>query len=306
MKSNKLLLIALLLLLGNIASACNSCSQVSVFSSAGFLIQNTLNDNISVQGQCAKFRGQSSEGTISNDNIMSTEHMLKKGINKRMYVWVGVPIHAKQRMVNNDKLYNNGLGDIRLGMDYQFKARSISSAFKIVPVISGGIKTPTGHYEHYLASQGMPRSFNLGTGAWGGFMNPMVLMNYKKWGGMLSGLLYAQTTNKYGYRYGSQSNLSATIYYTFFAKRKVQMLPNFGIALDKVSNDKYNGYTETQTGGGSVLLQIGTSVQSKRHGVSFAYQKPIDQSYANNTTQLCQLYTARYTFLLKKNPEEKL
>ncbi len=305
MKSNSMLLVALLLFSGFASFACNSCSQVSIANNATYLMQNTLSDYVSLQGQCASFHSQNIESVQSNDNLFSTELLLKKGVNKQIYIWSALPMRFNIRRVDHNQLRNIGLGDIRFGIDYRFRSITVGSV-QLVPILSGGVKTPTGHYEHYLPSQGMPRSFNLGTGSWGVSINPMLMLQYKKWGALLSGLYFTNRANKYDYQYGSQSSLSANLYYAIYSKGVTQVLPSLGLMLDKVANDSYQDNTQKQTGGQSTLLQFGLSAQTNRHSFSFEYRKPIRQEYAQNSVALRDIYTARYTFLLKKQTTKRV
>lgn len=288
--------------------ACNSCSQVSVVSDNGLLLQNVLNDYVSLQARRASFSSQNLENEQSNDRLLNYELMFKKRINKKIYAWAAIPYHTNHREINfQTALQNSGLGDVRVGFDYRFKPKQFSDSVSLTPIITLGAKAPTGHYEHYIISQGMPRSFNTGTGAWGGFANASVRWRKKKLGGVLSAAYFLQGKNKYEYQYGHQQNVTTTIFYNFFSKKQTNILPMLGMTWDGVSSDFYRGEKQTvSTGGSSTMAQIGCTILRESHVFSVEANLPMVQSYASHSVMLNNVCTARYTFLIKnKNQRNK-
>lgn len=305
MKSNNMLLVICFLFASKCALACNSCSQLSVVSDNGLLLQNVLNDYVSLQARRAVFTSKLLENSQSNDQLFNYELVIKKSINNRIYVWAAVPYHRNHRFTAQESsISRNGLGDIRFGIDYKFKDLLPSKPVVLTPILTAGIKTPTGHYEHYILSQGMPRSFNPGTASWGALINQSFRLKYKQVGAALSASYFHQTKNKYGYRYGDQTNLTATVFYNFFADKTYQVLPMLGLVVDHFGLDHYrNGQADSYTGGRSKMAQIGCTLLKGQHIISAELRKPLAQTYAGKTVSLNNLCSIRYTYLFKNKKE---
>jgi len=154
MTSNKkLLLLIVFKFISTIGLACNSCSQVSVVSDNGLLLQNVLNDYFSLQTRIVSFASHGQENEKSNDKLIASELMMKKGLSPKIYAWAAIPYQNNYRQFDAlPALKNHGLGDVRLGVDYSFNEINLAESFQVRPILTVGIKAPTGHYEHYNES----------------------------------------------------------------------------------------------------------------------------------------------------------
>ena len=294
------------LLLSKNGYACNSCSQISVSSGSGVLMQNMLQDYVSIQYRRVSFFSNTEALDASTDVLTTTELTLKKNITKQLYVWTSVPYQYNIRSFQNDQLQRHGVGDARLGADYRFGNLLKSEDIYLAPIISLGVKAPTGHYEHYLLSQGMPRSFNEGTGAWAALGTATFQARYKKVGAQIAGTFFYQGKNKYDYQYGHQVNFNSTVYYDLSYGKNVALYPSLGVSFDEVLPDTYSsGLRDKSTGGSSWLLQAGGTIKRKVHALTFQYQCPLSQYYAGNTVNLSNVYSCQYTYLFNNRKEIK-
>jgi hypothetical protein len=263
----------------------------------GLSMQNITQDYFSLRYSHIGFKSVGAENT-SNDVLSSAELMFKKRIKGNFYGWVVAPYKLNTRYMPNETLKAYGIGDVRIGADYRFKDVLRAEDYQLVPILSMGIKAPTGHYEHYLPSQDMPRSFNEGTGAWAGMASAVFQFKHKKLGAALGTTYFYQGKNKYDYQFGNQWNSSIAAYYELFSSKSIRLYPSIGFTADQVYHDKLNNSKDIWTGGNSLQLQTGLSARRKSHALSFQYQLPLAQSYASNTTQLKSIYTCQYTLLL--------
>jgi hypothetical protein len=307
MTSNKLLLCLCLLFIAKISVACNSCSQLSIAGSGGLVLKNVLNNYVSLQIMQNSFVSNNGEHEQSSDKLLNYELMIKKSITNKLYAWGAIPYNRNTRKMETVEYSRNGLGDIRLGLDYKFNTIQVTDSLTLVPILSAGIKSPMGHYEHYIVSQGMPNSFNLGSGSWGAIVNPMIRMRYKKLGGVLSGTILYQGRNKYDYRYGLQKNLTTTIFYKLYEKKKCKLLPMAGFSLDHMQSDSPEvKKSNPLTGGYSFQLQCGLTLVGDRHVFAAEVRNPLSQSYADNTVRLKHIVSLRYTYLLKNQKQTNI
>ena len=194
----------------------------------------------------------------------------------------------------------NKLGDAIFLANYRL-VDHISSDNKLRQtfVAGGGIKLPTGSYHYEEGSEkGVDNpNFQAGTGSTDFLLNGSYSLRYKKIA-MSTGITYKMnTSNKEDYRFGNR--LLTMVQFKYVKDvRNISVIPNMGLIVEKMNQDRESGASVDHTGGHNVQATVGLDVNNRRIAAGIFYSKPINQDLAMGHIQAMPGVNIHVSFIL--------
>ena len=194
----------------------------------------------------------------------------------------------------------NKLGDAIFIANYRlFDHMSSHDQLRQTIVAGGGVKLPTGnyHYEEGSEEQVDNPNFQAGTGSTDYLLIGNYSLRYKKFA-MSTGITYTMTTaNKEGYRFGNRLLTVVQFKYVKDA-RNISVIPNVGLAIDQMNQDKQNGVDIDRTGGHNIQATVGVDVNNRKIAAGIFYSKPVSQDLAMGHIQAMPGLNIHISFML--------
>ena len=194
----------------------------------------------------------------------------------------------------------NKLGDAIFLANYRL-VDHISSDNKLrqTVVAGGGIKLPTGSYQYEEGSEkGVDNpNFQAGTGSTDFLLNGSYSLRYKKFA-MSTGITYKMnTSNKEDYRFGNR--LLTVVQFKYVKDvRNISIIPNIGLIVEKMNEDKESGVSVDHTGGHNIQATVGLDVNNRKIAAGIFYSKPIKQDLAMGHIQAMPGINVHVSFIL--------
>jgi hypothetical protein len=166
-------------------------------------------------------------------------------------------------------------------------------------VAGGGIKLPTGNYQYEEGSEKEVDNpnFQAGTGSTDFLLNGSYSLRYKKVA-VSTGVTYKMnTSNKEDYRFGNR--LLTVVQFKYIKDvRNISIIPNLGLIMEKMNQDKESGTSVDHTGGHNVQATVGLDVNNRKIAAGIFYSKPLAQNLAMGHIQAMPGVNVHVSFIL--------
>jgi hypothetical protein len=194
----------------------------------------------------------------------------------------------------------NKLGDAIFVANYRLVDHiSSNNQLRQTFIAGAGIKLPTGsyHYEEGSEKEVDNPNFQAGTGSTDFLFNSSYSIRYKKFA-MSAGATYTLTTaNRENYRFGNRLLSVIQLKYVMDAG-SISIIPNVGIIIDKMGEDKESGVTMDHTGGHNIQATVGLDVNNRKIAAGIFYSKPVKQELAMGHIQAMPGVNVHVSFIL--------
>jgi hypothetical protein len=180
------------------------------------------------------------------------------------------------------KTTTRGIGDLSLLTSLQLIKPGCNDIKQNLQ-ISGGVKFPTGAYNHNLIiSETSLSPMQTGTGSWDLISNASYSLQKGKWGvnGELSSVL--TTANSYNYKYGNRFTATLLTFYTAKAGQAL-FSPLIGARYEMAGRDyeDYETFTISEMSGGKqISSSIGFQVHLSNYNMMLTGHLPLHQHIA--------------------------
>ncbi len=171
---------------------------------------------------------------------------------------------------NIDKI--SGLGDILLLTHYEIFSLPVSNeSSQQKLLLGGGIKLPSGKF------QNDDPHLQAGSGSMDLLIDGSYLLRYGQWG-ISSNLSYSfNQKNSDGFRFSNRINASLAAFHRMKIA-STYFLPNAGILFESAGQDRLDNLKLTETGGQTLLGQIGGDLFFREFAIQTFVSVPVFQS----------------------------
>lgn len=219
---------------------------------------------------------------------------------KNLQVLTFLPYNDNQQtmLYSGTKTRKNGIGDALLLAHYNilntFIDSTNTSGFYHNLMVGGGIKLPTGKFEYGNTDVEVNPNFQLGMGSTDFLLSAIHTVRYKKIGlnTELGGRISTKSNSHY--RFGNRISASLTAFYTknwgLFS-----IMPNVGTTIDYGFKDHKEGKLNSQTGGYSLLSNVGIQAYYRKISTGFTFQEPIAQNLGGGELKILPQYSVFLT-----------
>ncbi len=283
------------------ASACDVCGCSMGGTNLGILPQFHKN----FIGLHYFYRGFSSEHTIlgtvtkstSQELFQTTELRGRFHLNKRVQLFVLLPININQQTENSVTSTFTGLGDITTFANYSIynNGDSLSKRWKHNLQLGGGVKLPTGSYKKLDESNILNPNIQTGTGSFDILLDAIYTVRYKKWGLNNTAFYRFNTANSNEFKFGNRFTLATSFFYWANIKG-YSLLPSIGINYEKADKDVHNSFIVDQSGGSSLFTTYGLDFYYHSFTFGVNYQLPVYQDNTITQSKLKFGATLLYNF----------
>lgn len=286
---NKIFL-ALLILLGteaffdNTLYGCDGCGPSSGCNYVGVL-PNFRKNFIGVRWNDRAF--ETSPYKIRNNEYskLTTDRYYAAEIWGRYFItsnWQTIallPYAYHTRKEGNDLKTIKGLGDAVILSNYMVYATpdSLEKAWSHVVQLGGGVKLPTGKYNHADDGHVYHANFQLGSGSTDFMANAIYTLRYNRFGLRTDVGYKYNTSNTNNYRFGNRITNNNSLFYWGEFDGDNAVVPQIGLYQEFAAKDVSEGYFEQNTGGTTRLLTFATDVYYSRFSLGLNYMLPVQQ-----------------------------
>lgn len=265
--------------------ACDICGCGAGMSYLGVLPQ--FNQNlVGLRYQYSNFLHPSSNvnsndasSQVLEDRFYRTEAWLRYYPAERWQLFVNVPYSVNQRIETQRTTQIEGIGDININVNYTLLdyGDSITSEWKNLLLVGGGIGLPTGKYQQRDNTKLMlPSGFQVGSGAYSYNLHLIHTLRYRTWG-LNTNLRYTfNGENELSYNYGNQFSGAMALFY-WGETKNFAYLPSVGISLEHFEQDSEYDLLKEFSGGNFVNLTVGLDLYIKRFYINTFVQIPLSQ-----------------------------
>ncbi|MGZ5303025.1 MAG: hypothetical protein ACXWDO_02835 [Bacteroidia bacterium] len=193
---------------------------------------------------------------------------------------IGLLPYAYHTRKEGEKLNTiQGLGDAVLLSNYMIYATpdSLEKAWTHVVQLGGGVKLPTGKYNHADNGHVYHANFQLGSGSTDLLANAIYTLRYNKFGFRTDVGYKYNTTNASNYRFGNRISNNNSLFYWGAFDGDNAVVPQIGLYQEFAARDVSNGFFERNTGGTTRLLTFATDVYYSRFSLGVNYMMPLQQ-----------------------------
>ena len=189
----------------------------------------------------------------------------------------------------------SGLGDITVMANYQiFNKKDTSSIWKHNLLLGGGVKLPTGDYQHKDENGKLTNvNFQMGTGSLDFILNVVYNIRYKKIGLTTNISYQINSKNPKMHQFGDKISALASLFYVHKIGQ-VAFMPSVGVFMESAKGDKQTGIDVTETGGKATFSNLGLETYYKQYSVGFQYQIPMSQNLQENTIKINNRLVAHF------------
>lgn len=204
-------------------------------------------------------------------------------IGSRFRITAFVPFNFIQRKNQEERLTDQGLGDITVIGYYQLLDRNTTDGRSKLAQslwIGGGIKLPSGKYnpEDKNIQQSSQNTFQLGTGSTDFSAHVMYDIRLQQTGVNVNAGYKMNTRNKYDYQYGNKFTLNTLVYHRFSIGDKISITPNAGTLYETAAKDwKAKDIQVWETGGYSLMGTLGMEFSVGRISAGVNFQTALSQ-----------------------------
>jgi hypothetical protein len=217
---------------------------------------------------------------VLEDRFYSTEVWLRYYLSEKWQLFVNVPYGVNQRLETNRITTIQGIGDIRMNLNYTLVdyGDSITRDWKNLLLVGAGVGLPTGKYQQRDDAQLMlPALFQIGTGAFSYQVNLNHTIRYRTWGLNTWAMYRFRGENELSYDFGNHASFTSTLFY-WGEYEKGYYMPNLGIGYDHFGQDYQYDVIKSETGGDLWNLNVGFDLYFGKFLLNAFAQFPIVQN----------------------------
>jgi hypothetical protein len=259
----KIYFILTVVLLPNISQACDICGCSAGGMYVGILPQFQQN----FVGLRYQFRQFDSKHIVNNYPVFSSDRFHSVELWGRFYphrkvqVMAFMPLNIFSKDESNRITQTIGQGDLLVMANYLAvnTADTIISWWKHNLMVGGGLKLPTGEFNHYRNDSLLNPNLQSGTGSWDFLVNGNYTVRYKKIGLNIEANARFTTSNVHGYRFGHRFN-GAMRLFMWTKIKKTSFVPHVGLLIDFSMKDRKKNLIVPETGGMSLSPQAGLDI----------------------------------------------
>ncbi len=267
------------------AMACDICGCAAGSSYLGVLPQFDQNlFGLRLQYSQAlhpstNFNTNDVNSQVLEDRFYTTEAWMRYYPAKRWQLFVHLPYAVHQRVETNRVTSIEGVGDIRLDLNYTLLdyGDSITTSWKNLLLLGGGVQLPTGKYQQRDDTRLMlPALFQIGRGTFHYNLNLIHTLRYRTWG-LNTNLRYTfRGENELSYAFGDQFSGAVSLFY-WGETSSFAYLPSLGITLDHFAQDYQYDALKPYTGGTLMHFTAGADLYVQRLLLTTFVQIPLVQ-----------------------------
>ena len=217
---------------------------------------------------------------VLEDQYKSQELWFRYFPQKRVQLFFSVPYKINSRIDTKTKNTIQGIGDLSVQADYILfnNGDSANLKWKNRIFVGAGIRLPTGKYQQRdINKVMMPAVFQVGSGAYSYSLHLLHTIRYKAVG-INTNIQYAYNTkNELEFDYGNQFATTVSFFYWKKAKN-FSILPNIGMSYETSQKNSEYGIIDNNSGGQTMLANIGLDMYFKKMGLNVFVQKPVYQN----------------------------
>lgn len=269
--------------------ACDVCGCSSSGNSLGILPQFNKHF-IGLVTQFQEFQSTHAKGvgeqpaTLAKDKFSSFTAWARLYPHPKFQVFAFVPFHYNQVEEQGQKTTLQGLGDIKLLVNYMLLQPEVSNnQWRHSLLVGGGVKLPTGKYNIAREDGLIVSNMQPGTGSWDFIVNANYTVRYHNIGLNSDMMAQINTVNNRDYLYGNKLNAGLSLFYWQEVKQ-VTLLPQIGVRTQYSSQD-WSSYSyrivNEFSGGYQVYTTLGLSAYYKHIGISTIGYFPTAENYAH-------------------------
>lgn len=250
-------------LLSNFSQACDICGCSVGGMYVGILPQFQQH----FVGLRYQFREFDTKHFVNNNPVFSTDRFHSVELWGRFYphrkvqVMAFMPLNIFSKDENNRSIQTVGQGDLQLITNYMVlnTADTAISWWKHNLLVGGGLKLPTGEFNHYRNDSLLNANLQSGTGSWDFLLNANYTVRYKKVGMNIETNARFTTANVHGYRFGHRLN-GALRFFMWTKIKKSSLVPHLGLLVDFAMKDRKKNLIVPETGGIFLSPQAGLDI----------------------------------------------
>lgn len=263
MKFYRFYLSLALILFGQLSQACDICG-CSVGGMYVGILPQFQQHFVGLRYQFREFSTKhivSGNPVISNDRFHTVELWGRFYPHKRIQMMGFMPVNIFNKKESGRVMETVGQGDFTLITNYIAVNTSDTalSWWKHNLLVGGGLKLPTGEFNHYRNDTLLNPNLQSGTGSWDFLLNAMYTVRYKKVGINIETHGRFTMANVHGYKFGDRVN-GALRFFMWTKIKKTSIVPAIGFTVEYATKDKKKNALVLETGGVSASLHAGLDV----------------------------------------------
>ena len=279
LKNHRVVVVILFLMFSLESHACDVCSCGSSNSSSfGSAIPGNY---IGILYNYMKFHyneGVFENSPIAKDHINTLTISGQYQVNDAIQVNILLPYRFNHRYTSVDNVHNNGLGDITLFGTYEFFSKKEEHSLKL----GAGLKLPTGNFDLLSSQSNKTSATQLGTGSLD-FMIPIQYgYSYEDLSLSLGAVYFMKNKNKEEFKYGNQTQINASVSYSFQLKKGIGLSPMLGVSYDNFLATERFDLVDSRTSGYMTTASLGLEVSIKKLVFGLNSKFPIKQNLIEN------------------------
>lgn len=219
------------------------------------------------------------DAKVLHDNYYSTELWTRIYLHPKLQLMAFLPYKVNQRVDENETIALQGLGDIKLNLNYMLfnTASDTGTIWKNALLLGAIVKLPTGNFnarttQHLL----FPNNFQLGTGGTAVGINAMYTLRKENFGLNTVGQYVVNFANVNSYRVGNQTAITSEAFY-WNINSKTRFLYHVGATFEHAAQEYSFEKAVENTGGNTMLATGGVDFYTSNLMLSIVMQLPILQ-----------------------------
>ena len=288
-------------ILSNQVRACDVCGCSMSGTSLGILPQfhkNFIGVNYLYRGFNSEHFDSGSGAQLSSDEVFQTAELRGRiRLSNRIKLFVLIPFHMNQQTEQDRVTRFTGLGDITTFANYTVYTTpdSLEKQWNHNVQVGGGIKLPTGRFNHLDANSVLNPNIQTGSGSFDPLLDAIYTVRYKKWGLNSTAFYRFTTTNSNRFRFGNRFTGSMSFFY-WAMREKSSFLPNVGLTYEHAQKDVHNSFIVDESGGNSCFTTVGLDYYYKQLMLGVNVQVPTYQDNPITNGKLRFSATLLYNF----------
>ena len=266
------------------ANACeNGCMAIGTTSQD--LVPNASSDFVAIRWNLQRYHSfghifRDGEWQLVDESPVRVHQLAVNGrfyVHPKWYLAANVPFVFASNHDGNA----NGFGDISLLAGYRvFETAADKEDGRHRLTIQAGIKLPTAHIGHQRKISQHDAAVLVGTTSTDLLFGAEHIFRLRN-GGLTSSVSYKlNTTGRNNYRFGDIVTIGSQGFYAW-ERNNWSVLPNAGLSVERLNNDKLNGVLQSGTSGWSLLYKTGIQVHKGRTAVAVTYQRAALDRFTN-------------------------
>ena len=279
--------------------ACDACGGGASNMGVGLLLEYRSNF-VRLGFFNARFQSHPEHEYLVTDNFTqaSLSFRYAVGKNRRIRITGQLPVGRNARTKESFRSEEFGLADSRLVTNYVICNRRTKGFLNSLYLESGvGLSLPTGRYDSDIHDKNLPENFNLGRGSLGTVFQLNTALDFGKFGLVFNNDVQWNSQTRSGYQFGHQYS-SQLVAFKEFQLKKMQLIPNTGLAFETIALDRYpNGKQVPETGGNGLFLSAALNFKTEKWLAGCSYANPLAGHYSEGAVLSRERVAVHFSFL---------